>query len=50
MKPKFHPIYVIVGLFLFKVGIIDNFRNIAHQSSNRYLASEMTINKLRPIR
>ncbi|TDP51814.1 hypothetical protein C8D79_3261 [Bacteriovorax stolpii] len=26
MKPKLHPVYIIIGLFLFKVGIIDNFR------------------------
>lgn len=52
MKPKLHPIYIIVGLFLFKVGIVDNMRHFGHQTHNgRYVASEApTSNALRPVR
>jgi hypothetical protein len=32
MKSKLHPIYIIIALFLFKVGIIDGIR--FHGSNN----------------
>lgn len=50
MKPKLHPIYIIVGLFLFKVGIVDNMRNIGHHHPDRYVASSAEASALRPIR
>jgi hypothetical protein len=50
MKSKLHPVYIIVGLFLFKVGIIDNFRNFGHHSNARYVASESPSDHLKPIR
>ncbi len=50
MKPKLHPVYIIVGLFLFKVGIIDNFRNFNHHTADRYLASQVVADKRPPIR
>ncbi len=50
MKRKFHPIYIILGLFLFKVGILDNVRNIGHHSNGRYVSSEAPPIGLRPIR
>jgi len=52
MKPKLHPIFIIVGLFLFKVGIVDNMRNFGHtdHAQARYVASEAPSNALKPIR
>lgn len=50
MKSKLNPIYIIVVLFLFKVGIIDNFRNMGHHNNSRYVSSEATHQSLRPIR
>ena len=53
MKPKLHPIFIIVGLFLFKVGIVDNMRHFGHSehAQARYVASEApTSNALKPIR
>ncbi|MDO9182112.1 MAG: hypothetical protein Q7U04_06875 [Bacteriovorax sp.] len=50
MKSKLNPIYLIVGLFLFKVGVIDNFRNMGHHQNDRIIASEAPSNNLKPIR
>jgi hypothetical protein len=51
MKSKLNPIYLILGLFLFKVGVIDNFRNFGHHNSGRAMASEVSQNNyMRPIR
>jgi hypothetical protein len=32
MKPKLNPLFLIIGLFLFKVGIVDNLR-FTHSNS-----------------
>jgi len=54
MKPKLHPIFIIVGLFLFKVGIVDNMRHFGHSEHEREqartIASEPPSNALKPIR
>jgi hypothetical protein len=51
MKPKLHPIYIIVALFLLKVGVIDNFRNFGHHTNSRMIASEgPAAHDLKPIR
>lgn len=34
MKSKLNPLYIIIGLFLFKVGIIDNLRFHATNNAN----------------
>lgn len=39
MKSKLNPVYIIIGLFLFKVGIIDNFRFNNNNSGERRMAS-----------
>ena len=50
MKSKLNPVFIIVGLFLFKVGVVDSFRNMGHHNNSRSLASEAPTNNLRPIR
>ncbi|MGZ3788625.1 MAG: hypothetical protein ACXVLQ_08890 [Bacteriovorax sp.] len=50
MKSKLNPVFIIVGLFLFKVGIVDNFRNMGH-NNGRYVATEApTGHVFKPIR
>lgn len=41
MNSKLNPVYIIIGLFLFKVGIIDNFRfhNKNNSGGERRMAS-----------
>lgn len=53
MKSKLHPLIIMVALFLFKVGIVDNMRNIGHseKTNARYVASTSAGNNaLKPIR
>lgn len=44
MKSKLNPIYLILGLFLFKVVIIDNFRNSGQQAQARTIATYSSAN------
>lgn len=39
MKSKLNPVYIIIGLFLFKVGVIDNIRFPQNNSGQRTVAS-----------
>jgi hypothetical protein len=40
MKTKLNPVYIIIALFLFKVGIIDNLRfHASNDASERRVAS-----------
>ncbi|MBY0413589.1 MAG: hypothetical protein K2Q18_05465 [Bdellovibrionales bacterium] len=39
MKSKLNPVYIIIGLFLFKVGIIDNIRFHQNNGGARSVAS-----------
>jgi hypothetical protein len=32
MNLKLTPVFIILGLFIFKVGVLDNFRNYGHHS------------------
>lgn len=53
MKSKLHPLIIMVALFLFKVGIVDNMRNLGHsdKTNARYVASTSPgANALKPIR
>lgn len=54
MKSKLNPIFIIVGLFLFKVVLIDNVRHLGHSTpdNDRHIASETRVanNNLKPIR
>jgi hypothetical protein len=36
MKSKLNPVFIIVGLFLFKVAFIDNIRFLGHTKSSNY--------------
>ncbi|MFA6237506.1 MAG: hypothetical protein WC635_09290 [Bacteriovorax sp.] len=55
MKSKLNPIYIIVGLFLFKVALLDNVRNIGfgHSGPDSYRRVANTTpvtSNLKPIR
>ena len=39
MKSKLSPVFIIIGLFLFKVGIVDNLRFGKNNSNERQVAS-----------
>lgn len=39
MKSKLNPVYIIIGLFLFKVGVIDHFRFNNNNGEMRKVAS-----------
>jgi len=39
MKSKLNPVFIIIGLFLFKVGIVDNLRFGNNNSGVRNVAS-----------
>lgn len=39
MNSKLNPVFIIIALFLFKVGIIDNLRFGNNNSGQRHIAS-----------
>ncbi|MBC7713867.1 MAG: hypothetical protein H7177_11040 [Rhizobacter sp.] len=39
MKSKVNPVFIIIALFLFKVGIVDNIRFHKNNSGERNIAS-----------
>jgi len=50
MKLKLSPTLLILGLFLFKVGVFDNFRKIAHHSNENVRMPSAEKSKLTGIR